>query len=424
MSNLNPRQIALEALRTWDNGSKHADDILAALSQRHRLAGPDHGLVQTLFYGVLRHLTRLDAFIDELKRGKMNHENRCVLRIGLFQLFHTDIPPHAAVNETVSLARGMRGVINGILRNAQRQQKKLEALAETWPLAVSHSHPDFLVDRWTAALGEEATRKLCEWNNEPPPVFLRTNRLAPDGADADEIVSEATHIAAKVKEKSGFYRLVSGAPPREWLDAGLIYVQDPSTSIACDLMKPHRQEHLLDACAAPGGKAALLYDRMKGTGKILATDVSPDRLESVTQNLKRLGLRNRGIETDVIDWQRPGKTKVAQMPKFDGILVDVPCSNTGVIRRRVDVRWRLRSDEFLELQRTQLAITESCLPLLKPGGRLVYSTCSLEPEENQGVVDLLLERHPDKLELEETAESLPWRDGFDGAFAARLRLKK
>ncbi|MCB1230737.1 MAG: 16S rRNA (cytosine(967)-C(5))-methyltransferase RsmB [Verrucomicrobiae bacterium] len=424
MSNLNPRQIALEALITWDNGSKHADDILGALSQRHRLQGADHGLVQTLFYGVLRHITRLDAFIDELKRGRMNHENRCVLRIGIFQLFHTDIPPHAAVNETVSLARGMRGVINGILRNAQRKQKELEALAKTWPLAVSQSHPEFLIDRWIATHGEDATRKLCEWNNEPPPVYVRTNRLAPDGADSEAIVTEATHLAAKVKGKGGFHRLTSGAPPKEWLDAGLIYVQDPSTSVACDLLEPHRQERILDACAAPGGKAALLYDRMKGTGNILATDVSPDRLETVRQNLKRLGLWDRGIETAIMDWQRPAKNKVAQMPKFDGILVDVPCSNTGVIRRRVDVRWRLRPDEFLEMQRVQLAITESCLPVLKPGGRIVYSTCSLEPEENRGVVDLLLERHPDKLELEEIAESLPWRDGFDGAFAARLRLKK
>lgn len=421
MSRLNPRQIALEALKSWENGSQHADDILGALSQRHRLQGPDHGLTQTLFYGVLRHLTRLDAIIDELKRGRMNHENRCVLRLGIFQLFHTDIPPHAAVNETVSLARGMRGVVNGILRNAQRRQAELEAMAAAWPLSVACSHPEFLIARWTAHHGAEATRRLCEWNNVPPSVYVRTNRLAPDGADAEQIVTLATDVAEKVPGKGGFHRLKGGAPPQEWLDAGLIYVQDPSTALACDLLNPHRQERLLDACAAPGGKTALLCDRMRGTGSILAADVSPARLDTVRQNLNRLGLRDRGITTEVLDWQRPVKGKIAQMPKFDAILVDVPCSNTGVIRRRVDVRWRLRPDEFLEMQRAQLTITESCLPLLKPGGRLVYSTCSLEPEENQGVVDLLLARHPDKLILEETAESLPWRDGFDGAFAARLR---
>ncbi len=421
MSRLNPRQIALEALKTWENGSKHADDILGALSLRHRLQGADHGLVQTLFYGVLRHLTRIDAIIDELKRGRMNHENRCVLRLGIFQLFHTDIPQHAAVNETVSLARGMRGVVNGILRNAQRSRAELEALAAQWPLSVAYSHPEFLISRWTANHGAEAARRLCEWDNEPPPVYVRTNRLAPDGADAEQIVTQAVDVAEKVPGKGGFHRLKGGAPPREWLDAGLIYVQDPSTSLACDLLNPHRQERILDACAAPGGKAALLWDRMRGTGAILATDVSPGRLETVRQNLNRLGLRDRGIETAVVDWQRPVKGAIAQMPKFDAILVDVPCSNTGVIRRRVDVRWRLRPDEFVEMQRAQLAITESCLPYLKPGGRLVYSTCSLEPEENRGVVDLLLERHPDKLILEETAESLPWRDGFDGAYAARLR---
>lgn len=421
MSKSNPRQVALDALLTWEQGSRFADDILSSLSQRHRLQGSDHGLTQTLFFGVLRHLTRLDGIIDELRRGRVSHVNRCVLRLGLFQLLHTEIPPHAAVNETVSLARGMRGVINGILRNAQRQQDRLEKLAGTWPLAVSQSHPEFLIERWEESFGAEATRALCEWNNQPPPVFLRVNRLAPDGADAETLVSQAAEIVSEVAGKPGFFRLREGAPPREWLDAGLVYVQDPSTSLACDLLEPHRQERLLDACAAPGGKAALLYDRMKGTGSILATDVSESRLESVRQNCNRLGLR--GIKTSVVDWQRPIKGDPSDLGTFDGILVDVPCSNTGVIRRRVDARWRLRPEDFVKMPRIQVAIAESCLPFLKPGGRLVYSTCSIEPEENQGAVDLLLDRHGDKLELEATAESLPWRDGFDGAFAARLRRK-
>lgn len=420
MSKPNARHFALEALRTWDNGSKHADEILAALSLRYRLQGPDHALVQTLFYGVLRHLTRLDAMIDELKRGKMTHENRCVLRLGLFQLLHTDIPPHAAVNETVSLARGMRGVVNGILRNAQRRREELESLAATWPLAVSHSHPEFLIDRWTAAYGEAVTRQLCEWNNEPPAVYLRVNRLSPAGPEAEDMVA-ASPLVSRVPGKRGFFRLEQGAPPAEWLDAGLIYVQDPSTSVACDLLGPKPGESILDGCAAPGGKTALMFDRMNGEGGMLAMDASPARLETVRQNMNRLGIR--GVKTDVIDWLRASKGQLANLGTFDGILLDVPCSNTGVIRRRVDVRWRLRPDEFANLQRQQLTMAEACLPLLKPGGRLVYSTCSIEPEENRGVVDRLLERHGKKIELEETAESLPWRDGFDGAFAARFRMR-
>jgi 16S rRNA (cytosine967-C5)-methyltransferase len=418
MSKPNARHFALEALRTWDNGSKHADEILAALSLRHRLQGPDHALVQTLFYGVLRHLTRLDAMIDELKRGKMNHENRCVLRLGLFQLFHTDIPPHAAVNETVSLAHGMRGVINGILRNAQRRQAELESLAATWPLDVALSHPEFLIDRWTAQHGPEVARQLCEWNNEPPPVYLRVNHLAPGGPDGEDILAESP-LVSRVPGKRGFFRLEQGAPPAEWLEAGLIYIQDPSTALACDLLGAKPREAILDGCAAPGGKAALLFDHMNGEGSVLAMDVSPARLETVRQNMNRLGIR--GIKTDVIDWLRASKGQLASLGTFDGILLDVPCSNTGVIRRRVDVRWRLRPDEFANLQRQQLTMAEACLPLLKPGGRLVYSSCSIEPEENLGVVERLLERHGKKIVLEETAECLPWRDGFDGAFAARFR---
>lgn len=419
MSKPNARHFALEALRTWDNGSKHADDILAALSLRQRLSGPDHALVQTLFYGVLRHLTRLDALIDELRRGPMSHENRCVLRLGLFQLFHTDIPPHAAVNETVSLARGMRGVINGILRNAQRQRVELTALATNWPTAVALSHPEFLIDRWTAAHGEEVARQICEWDNEPPPVYLRVNGLAPHGADGEAVLDESP-LVTRVPGRRGFYRLDQGAIPADWLERGLIYAQDPSTALACDLLGPKPGESILDGCAAPGGKTALLYDRMNGEGSMLAMDVSAPRLETVRQNMNRLGIR--GVKTDVIDWLRASKGQLAGLGVFDGILLDVPCSNTGVIRRRVDVRWRLRPDEFANLQRQQLTMAEACLPLLKPGGRLVYSTCSLEPEENRGVVERLLERHGKKIELEETTESLPWRDGFDGAFAARLRM--
>lgn len=419
MSKPNARHFALEALRTWDNGSKHADEILAALSLRYRLQGPDHALVQTLFYGVLRHLTRLDALIDELKRGKMNHENRCVLRLGLFQLFHTDIPAHAAVNETVSLARGMRGVVNGILRNAQRRREELEALAATWPLAVSHSHPEFLIERWSAAHGEAVARQLCEWDNEPPPVYLRVNRLSPEGEAGEEILA-ASPLVSRVAGRRGFYRLDQGAPPADWLERGLIYVQDPSTALACDLLGAKPGESILDGCAAPGGKTALMFDRMNGEGSMLAMDVSGPRLETVRQNMNRLGIR--GVKTDVIDWLRASKGQIANLGTFDGILLDVPCSNTGVIRRRVDVRWRLRPDEFGHLQRQQITMAEACLPLLKPGGRLVYSTCSLEPEENRGVVERLLDRHGKKLVLEEMAESLPWRDGFDGAFAARLRV--
>jgi 16S rRNA (cytosine967-C5)-methyltransferase len=332
----------------------------------------------------------------------------------LFQLFHTGIPEHAAVNETVSLARGMRGVINAILRNAQRNRESLEKQLAEAPLSVSHSHPDFLVERWQEQHSEENTRALCQWNNEPPLVYGRVNRLIPAAVDGVKTSSRA----APLKGCPGFYRF-SELPPVEWLEGGWVYIQDPSTCLACDLLDPHRGENILDACAAPGGKTALLADRMKNTGRIVAADSQPERVERLRENLRRLKVNN--TRPAVINWLRPKKDFRAGLPEFDAILVDVPCSNTGVMRRRVDVRWRLRPGEFADLQRLQLTLAETCLPLLKKGGRLVYSTCSLEREENRDVVDLLRERNRDKLELEAITESLPWRDGYDGAFAARLR---
>ena len=316
MSRPNARQTALSALRSWENGSRHADEILADLSRKNRLQGPEHALAQSLFYGVLRHLTRLDTLIDDLRRGHLNPELRCVLRLGLFQLFHTDIAEHAAVNETVALARGLRGVVNGILRNAQRRREELAALADTWPPAVRFSHPDFLIERWERQFGPEATEKLCRWNNEPPAVFARTNRLREGAEEALQTASEA----ARVPGKAGFFRLAEGAPPAAWIDEGLVYIQDPSTVLACNLLHPKRGERVLDACASPGGKTALMADRMKNGGRIVAADSSPDRLGLLRENLRRLGVEN--TESIVVDWLRPKKNFLASLPKFDAILVD------------------------------------------------------------------------------------------------------
>ena len=211
MGKPNSRRIALDCLRAWEAARprRHADAILDELGRRHHLTGPDRALTQSLFYGVLRNLTRLDALIDELRHGKVNPEIRRVLRLGLFQLFDTEIPEHAAVNETVAMSQGMRGVVNGILRNAQRKRPELEKLASGWPLSVSESHPQFLIDRWTAQFGTDAAKRLCQWNNQPPSVFVRVNRLVEDA----ETTVQSSDRTAKVKGRPGFYRIVEGGAP-------------------------------------------------------------------------------------------------------------------------------------------------------------------------------------------------------------------
>jgi len=209
------------------------------------------------------------------------------------------------------------------------------------------------------------------------------------------------------------------ADPAAALAAGDCYIQDPSTALACELLQPAPDETVLDACAAPGGKSAYLAGLMKNSGTLVAADRDPDRLERLRGNFVRLGVSNALIVA--CDWLDPESIRKAafQAQSFHKILVDAPCSNTGVMRRRVDVRWRLRPEDFARMQARQVAILENVAPLLKPGGSLVYSTCSLEPEENEAVVAIFLSANPE-FSLTTSERSLPFRDDLDGAFAARI----
>jgi len=216
----------------------------------------------------------------------------------------------------------------------------------------------------------------------------------------------------------GFFQVDS--PPRDWLEQGRVYVQDPSTAMACDLLAPSAGDTVLDACAAPGGKTAYLAQLMGNEGQITACDLSPRRLDRLSGNLRRLGVKNtRVMEFDMTS----DRTPPWGAARFDRILLDVPCSNTGVMRRRVDVRWRLEPWNIEELNVQQVQILSKALLLLKPGGTLVYSTCSLDHDENQGVLDQTLANHP-HIKLVSTQEVTPWKDGFDGAFAGKLVRSK
>ncbi|MCB1203963.1 MAG: 16S rRNA (cytosine(967)-C(5))-methyltransferase RsmB [Verrucomicrobiae bacterium] len=404
------RRCALEALTEWEDTSRFAADILDHLSRRMRLSPQDRGLAQDLLYGVIRNFYLLDELIERFRRGAIKNQTRNLLRLGLYQLFKTDIAEHAAVNETVSLARQHeRSLVNAILRSAQREKAALLAEIESWPLEDRCSHPAFLIDRWTAQYGPEATEALCRWNNEPPAVYARLNPLARDREALERVRSEI-EPSLLGEAWPDFFR-IEGAPNAEWLRDGFIYVQDPSTSVACRLLDPKPGETILDACAAPGGKSALLAALMGSANNLHVADASESRIHSMRENLERLGIAPASIRQ--VDWNRSGEG--ADLPAFDAILIDAPCSNTGVMRRRVDVRWRLDERDFERQAKPQLALVQSLSRLLKPGGRIVYSTCSIDRVENEDVVAA------SGLKLVETRTTLPWRDGFDGAFAALLQ---
>ena len=408
---MSARRCALEALTKWEDTSRFASDILDDLARELRLSPPDRGLAQELLYGTIRNLYLLDELIDRFRRGSIKPLTQNLLRIGLYQLFKTDIAEHAAVNETVDLARKHeRGLINAILRSAQRQKPELLAEIETWPLENRYSHPEFLLDRWGKQYDPATVEAICRWNNEVPTVFARLNSLARDREALNRVRSE-TEPSLIGADYPDFFR-VTGAPDPDWIRNGLIYIQDPSTSLACRLLDPQPGETILDACAAPGGKTALLAALMQNQGTIIATDNAPPRLEQLRENLDRLAVTNTQIKQ--ADWNTTDLSAL-NLPAFDAILLDVPCSNTGVMRRRVDVRWRIQERDLARQAANQSALLKAVTPLLKPGGRLVYSTCSIDRTENEAVIE------GSGLVVEKIVTSLPWRDGYDGAFAALLR---
>jgi 16S rRNA (cytosine967-C5)-methyltransferase len=409
------RRVALAALKTWRKKREFADTIISHLLSSAALESADRAFAVELFYGILRNLTLLDFWIGELRSARVEVDLRDLLRLGLYQLFLAKTPEHAAVNETVAVAaKQKRAIVNGILRSAARQRQELREKANSQPLDVRFSHPKFLIDRWTDQFGEKPTKDLCEWNNLPPPIYARINQLKIDRKNFLERYLDAR----PVPEVSNFVELPS---PAKALNQGDCYVQDPSTAIACELLQPKPGEKILDACAAPGGKTSYLAELMENNGLIVACDRDPDRLHTLEENLHRLGvaiakLVRHNWTTDQIP------NAIRFEAPFDRILIDVPCSNTGVMRRRVDVRWRLKPSDFARMHVHQIEIVRGVLPLLKPNGILVYSTCSLEREENEDVVRRLLET-TSILQLEEERRSLPFRENCDGAFAGRFRRR-
>jgi 16S rRNA (cytosine967-C5)-methyltransferase len=431
VSNDNPRQVAarvlIERLSKGGFVEKHLDRAFA----RVRLLPEDRALCQELVYGCVRWEGTLDWLINRQTQNRPQKPFvQILLRIGLYQIFWLDrIPPHAAVHSTVEAAKDLRyedhaGFINAVLRTALRDdqviRQELAGLKSSNP-AAGWSHPEWLVARWQARYGPEQTLKLLEWDNTPSKVFARVNSLRVEPAKLLEYwrSDNVTYnfVFKDWLEENLLFELKTHPPIEEMrsFKNGFFYVQDPSTLFAVDLLAPKPGERILDLCAAPGGKTTYIAQRMKNEGRLVASDSSTERLELVKENCARLGASC--VEVVPV----PALGAYAATP-FDRVLLDVPCSNTGVLRRRVDLRWRVKPEELERLRKEQLGLLHRAAAHVKPGGVLVYSTCSLEPEENAELVGEFL-RENAAFVLDESGDVLPMRDGFDGAFAARLLRK-
>lgn len=390
-------------------------------------AGRDRRLIHQLVGGITRWEATLDWLIDQRTSGRRQRRLvRVLLRLGLFQLFWMDrIPPHAAVFETVAMAkrRGLgaeSGMINAVLRGCERAEREirnqLEALRQQRPW-LGYSHPEWLWKRWSRQWGREAAIELMKWNNRPPPCYVRTNTLR---IEADVLHKQWSKAGVAVKpfqapwlNFDGIFLVEPGGPVTALpgFKEGWFYIQDPSTLVAPLLLAPQPGERLVDACAAPGGKTTFIAQLSRNRAHIAAYEKDEGRRGRLRENCRRLGVANLEI-INRLDGLPPGR--------WDGILVDAPCSNTGVLARRLELRRRLSPAEIHRLQYQQGEILKATAPLVRPTGRLVYSTCSLEPEENQEIIRTFLKSHP-QFTSEQEIQTLPFRDGVDGAYAVRLR---
>ncbi|MGH7941336.1 MAG: 16S rRNA (cytosine(967)-C(5))-methyltransferase RsmB [Limisphaerales bacterium] len=443
VSGKNPRQIAFGVLVSRRQNGAFTESLLdRALTtpgkgQTDTMSSADRSLCQELVYGVVRAQAALDWLIDQKTGGRrQNNGIQNILRLGLYQVFWLDrIPPHAAIHETVELAKREgfgpnAGFVNAILRGYLREfdstKRILAELKETHP-AIAFSHPPWLVEKWGKQFGPGQTRRLLEWNNRPPRIFARVNTLKTDAGKllerwrAENVEYDfvrSAFLLSRSRNQTDLETVIfelGTHPPLASLGSfreGWFYIQDPSTLLAPLELAPIAAESILDLCAAPGGKATFMAQLMGNTGKIIALDTSKERLKLLEENCARLGAMN--VDCGLRTSESPGNSR-----KFDKILIDAPCSNSGVMRRRIDLRWRISPAELARLQQAQLDLLKAAAPNLKPGGVLIYSTCSLESEENAAVVQEFL-RTDKTFKLERECELLPFRDNTDGAFVARL----
>ncbi|MCL1051015.1 16S rRNA (cytosine(967)-C(5))-methyltransferase RsmB [Shewanella abyssi] len=395
--------------------------------QRHLESGKDKGLLAELCYGVMRHLPQLDKQVSDCMSKPLKGKQRIVhqlLLVGCYQLYFTRIPSHAAISETAEACRqlkfeGMVKVVNGVLRTIQRQEKPLATDNDT----LAYNTPAWIIKRLKDAYPEN-WQEIIEQSHQRPPMWLRNNQQS---QTRDAYLSALAEIEVEATAGSSDDAILL-ASPRDVMqlpgfETGSASVQDGAAQWAATLLAPQDNELILDACAAPGGKTCHLLE-LAPEIQLVAVDNDAKRLERVQQNLDRLSLKAELIHGDAADidswWQGD---------KFDRILLDAPCSATGVIRRHPDIKWLRKNNDIEELAALQSQIVDHCWKWLKPGGTLLYATCSILPQENKDQVSAFLQRTADAtlipIEQQANPEDVGWQivpgqENMDGFYYARL----
>ena len=415
---------AVTLTERWLAKAERVDALLEGLAPG--LSAQERARAQQLFYGVVRWSNRLEAALDGLMKHPPRAKVRALLIVAGFELLEqleggkeqkeggiAKVIHHAVEKAKTVASPKEAGLVNAVARKMAARLAEKPA-----DLATELAHPEWLVARWTRQFGVEVTRKLLEWNQQPAPVYARWR----SEAAVPEFLAPT--------QWAGFFEVKAGKwdEVRRLANEGALYLQDPSTRLCIDLLAPQPGETILDACAAPGGKSLFIADTMK-TGKVVALDEpaapgkSDIRLVRLKENLARApgGVEVAMVEADLRIMNTAFYKNLNLPESYDAVLLDAPCSNTGVMRHRIDVKWRLQDGDFARHTEAQLVLLHAAARLVKSGGRLVYSTCSLDAEENDGVIKGFFDsRAGGPFKLERSVRAFPWIDGHDGAGAFLL----
>lgn len=418
----NSRAVAAGIIAEWLETDRFPDRLVGRVSS-------DRAFVTELAYGAIRRKNTLEWIIGHFASATQKYFVLACLMTGIYQLFFMDnTEAYAAVNETVNAVKSRDpsagGFVNGVLRNFQRQADMIRAELKNQPLETRESHPVVLTKKWTGHFGSDKCEELCRHNNTRPGTVIIPN-----------ILRTTTDAYKAMLEKAGIDFTPHPFAPDQCLQIqrgidppslpgfsdGFFTIQDPSTTVSVDLLDAQPGDNILDACAAPGGKAMLTAQATKDTGRLIAMDIHADRLAVLEENVKRMRLNSvniiKGNTSDPEDIRR-----ICPDGGFHRILLDVPCTNTGVLRRRPDARWRFSEKRMKELAITQESLLNSAARFLKPGGTLVYSTCSLEPEEGRELLTVWLAKNSE-FQLKDMKTTWPPETGTDGIFAASIIQK-
>ena len=438
---MNAREIAYKVLLDIEKNNNYSNMAINKYFKDVKLSNQDRGLATEIIYGVIENKYYIDYMIDKLSKVKTNKMEiyvKTLLRMGVYQImFLNSISDYAAVNETVNLAKKknskVSGFINGILRNVIRQKEeigKVKTKDDIEYLAIKYSYDKWMIKNWIAHFGKEFTEELVEANNERPNIYLRTNTLKITRGELIEKLAEQNIKAEKVNvvEEAIKVEHLKDIENNKLYKEGLFTVQDISSMLVGKILNPQKDTKVLDVCSAPGGKTTHIATLMENSGQVVSRDIFEHKIKLIQNSVNRLGLKN--IDVQLFDALNLDKDSI---DKFDSVLADVPCSGLGIIKRKPEIKYK-EKEEIKDLPKLQKQILQNAAKYVKVGGTLIYSTCTIQDDENIEVVESFLQSNKrfqlEKIEninidLENEDKGYlkiyPNVHGMDGFFIAKLK---